>query len=80
MSFISWFLFVIFGGIGLAALPLDMIYDFVTRPKKLTHLEMEYQKKRILEDGKILKDLALETKSLEDSGAKKSSSILIYLI
>ena len=73
MSFISWFLFVVFGGIGLAALPLDMIYDFVTRPKKLTTIEMEYQKKRIIDDGKILKDLALETKTMEERGAKKNS-------
>jgi LMBR1 domain-containing protein 1 len=28
---IGWFLFVIFGGVGLVALPMDMILDFLYR-------------------------------------------------
>lgn len=35
MAFIGWFIFAIFGGIGLAALPLDMILAFVRRPRRL---------------------------------------------
>jgi hypothetical protein len=68
MSFISWFIFVIFGGIGLAAIPLDLIYDFITRPKSL--------KKRILVDSVALRELATETNALEIKGAKKKTSIL----
>lgn len=74
MSFISWFLFVLFGGIGLAALPLDLIYDFCTRPKKLSGPEMESKKKKILQDSLILRELADETKSMEDRGAQKRNS------
>ncbi len=33
MAFIGWFFFAIFGGIGLAALPLDLIMAYVRRPK-----------------------------------------------
>ena len=32
MSFIGWFLLVIFGGVGLAALPIDLIREFSMRP------------------------------------------------
>ena len=33
LEFIGWFIFVIFGGIGLTALPMDMIIDFFYRPR-----------------------------------------------
>ena len=33
MAFIGWFFFLIFGGVGLSALPLDMINSFIGRPK-----------------------------------------------
>jgi len=72
-SFVSWFLFVLFGGIGLAALPLDLIYDFTSRPKKLSSSQVESQRKRILNDGQVLKELANEAKSLEEAGAKERS-------
>jgi LMBR1 domain-containing protein 1 len=35
MAFLGWFLFAIFGGIGLAALPLDLILAYVKRPKHM---------------------------------------------
>ena len=31
--FLGWFVFVIFGGIGLIALPLDLILDYFHRPR-----------------------------------------------
>ncbi|KAJ4462976.1 putative LIMR family protein [Paratrimastix pyriformis] len=39
ISTIGWVLLVIFGGVGLFALPLDMISDFSTRPRKLSAKE-----------------------------------------
>ena len=65
MSFISWFLFVIFGGIGLPALPLDFIYDFCTRPKKLSKSDMDKLKNGIAERAKSIRDLAQEVKLME---------------
>lgn len=35
MCFIGWFFFVTFGGIGLSALPIDLILEFVDRPKSI---------------------------------------------
>ena len=65
MSFISWFLFVVFGGIGLPALPLDFIYDFCTRPKKINKADMERIENGVAERAKAIKELAMELKLME---------------
>lgn len=39
MSFFGWFFFALFGGIGLAALPLDLILAFVHRPRHMDAVE-----------------------------------------
>lgn len=39
MAFIGWFLFAIFGGVGLAAMPLDLILMFVKRPRHMDAVE-----------------------------------------
>lgn len=36
MSFLGWFFFALFGGIGLAAVPLDLVLAFIHRP---THMD-----------------------------------------
>ncbi|PFH33767.1 putative LMBR1 family region protein [Besnoitia besnoiti] len=36
MSFVGWFTFALFGGIGLAALPLDAFYNFRYRPRAIS--------------------------------------------
>jgi LMBR1 domain-containing protein 1 len=65
MSFISWFLFIIFGGIGLAALPLDFIYDFCTRPKKISQSEIKYLKEKTAKRAKEIEKILNECKNLE---------------
>ena len=71
LCFISYFLFILFGGIGLFALPLDMIYSFCSRPKKLDKGTIEQMKKEIVETAADLKELALKVKKLEEEGADK---------
>ena len=39
MAFIGWFLFAIFGGVGLAAMPLDLILMYVKRPRHMDAVE-----------------------------------------
>lgn len=79
MSFISWFVFVIFGGIGLAALPLDLIYDFKTRPRKLSEGQLENQKRKIEIITYNLQELAGEVRALEEKGAKTKNSSYLFL-
>ena len=68
LSFISYILFVIFGGIGISAFPLDLIYSFCTRPVKLNPTKLEELKKEIVVTAADLKDLAMQLKKLEEKG------------
>lgn len=68
MSFISWFLFCVFGGIGIAAIPLDFFYDFCTRPKKRTLDQMVDAKQKIIMNAQKLKELAGDIKDSENKG------------
>lgn len=42
--FLGWCLFVVFGGIGIVALPFDMILDYNYRPRPRTAIEMAEKK------------------------------------
>jgi len=44
ISFVGWFLFVLFGGIGMAALPMDLLVDFTTRPVSIDLQDYAKQK------------------------------------
>jgi LMBR1 domain-containing protein 1 len=44
ITFLGWFFFVLFGGIGLAALPLDLISEFTNRPQRIDLEEFAKQK------------------------------------
>ena len=39
MAWVGWFLFALFGGIGIAALPLDLILAYVNRPRHVDAVE-----------------------------------------
>lgn len=73
LSFVSWFLFVLFGGIGIPALPLDFIYDFCNRPKKMSRDEIEKRKNKIVQNATHLRDLGREIKLLEQDGILKKT-------
>lgn len=65
---------MLFGGIGLAALPLDLIYDFRTRPRKLSYYQVEKRKKEMFNDISSLNELAKEVKTMEIEGIRTKSS------
>lgn len=44
ISFVGWFLFVLFGGIGMASLPMDLLVDFTQRPVSIDLQEYAKQK------------------------------------
>lgn len=57
ISFLSWFLFTVFGGIGLAAIPLDLIRSFAARPKKrYTREEIEHMRYKLVQESLKYKD------------------------
>jgi len=73
-SFWSWFLFIIYGGIGLSALPLDLIYEFCSRPKKVSKATLDEQKKKLIVDTRKVHELALSVKEIEEREPMKRSS------
>jgi LMBR1 domain-containing protein 1 len=63
MSFFGYCLFVLFGGVGLTALPMDLIKEFTNRPKKLTSAEGAQKKSSLrrkaadlIEEGNKIKE------------------------
>ncbi|KAJ3189945.1 hypothetical protein HDU85_000232 [Gaertneriomyces sp. JEL0708] len=63
ITFVGWILFSVFGGVGLIALPTDLIAQFLGRPKKISSTEYAERKKLIgqhatalIEAGKTLNE------------------------
>jgi len=73
LSFISYLLFVLFGGVGIFSFPLDLIYSFCTRPIKIKPNKLEEMKKEIVVTAADLKDLGMQLKELEKKGHHKKN-------
>ena len=71
LSFISYLLFMLFGGVGLFSFPMDLIYSFSTRPIKIKPSKLEEMKKEIVVTAADLKDLGMQIKKLEEQGHHK---------
>ena len=69
LSFVSWIVFSFFGGIGLAAVPLDFFYDFCTRPKSMIGTNLKKRKKILFRELEELKLLGNELTEMEQRGA-----------
>jgi len=73
ISFIGWFFFTMFVGVGMIALPMDLINEFRTRPKPLKREEYEAKKQEIgswaaeiISQGQALKEI------LDEEGQSRS--------
>ena len=71
ISFVGWFLFVAFGGIGLAALPLDLFAEYRFRPKRIALDEYARQKVAIKERASKLSEIG---KQFEREGRHKKKN------
>lgn len=71
LTFFSWIIFALFGGIGLASVPLDFFRTFSKRPKTLRRGDVEDRKNILFEEVEQLKKLGNEVKNLELNGAHK---------
>ncbi|KAJ3218867.1 hypothetical protein HDU67_003822 [Dinochytrium kinnereticum] len=54
VSFAGWFVFSIFGGVGLFALPFDFVQEFQHRPKPITAAEYAQRKIAIGDQARLL--------------------------
>jgi LMBR1 domain-containing protein 1 len=78
MAWLGWFLLAIFGGIGMAALPLDLILKFTQRPKHMDAVEfaecrMSIQQ-RVNELVDIGEQLKMEREEKKNAPTTNSSS------
>ena len=70
LLFASWLLFAFFGGIGLAAIPIDLFCSFKKRPT-MRSAQIETRKKKLIKDIEELKSLGQELKQLESKNYNK---------
>jgi len=54
LSFVGWFFFTLFAAVGLAALPMDLINEFRTRPKPIKTSVYFEQRRNLGERAKSL--------------------------
>ena len=73
LCFLSYFLLVLFGGVGLPSLPFDLIYAFISRPNKIDSKNIDYMKKHIVEVAAEIKGLAMKVKTMEKNEINKKS-------
>lgn len=66
LSFFSWFFFMLFGGIGLSALPMDLIQIFSSRPKEMSKEAYENLKNSVISRANQMKALAMNIKQMEE--------------
>lgn len=59
LSFVGWIFFVLFGGVGLTALPLDLILEFKNRPIIRSVNDMKSKKEELKQRTKYLTDMGV---------------------
>ncbi|CAD7951837.1 unnamed protein product [Amoebophrya sp. A25] len=65
--FLGWWLFVIFGGVGLTALPMDLLLEYYDRPKPIT--PAQYASKKLLY-AQTAENLVKKAQELQDVDAQ----------
>ena len=81
ISFLSWILLTIYGGIGLASTPMDLLIEYRSKPECLSKDDLEKKKRALSLQAKEVKDLGIQVKKFEDDDInKKNSKIFINLV
>lgn len=74
MAWLGWFFFALFGGVGLASMPLDLILRFVNRPRHMDAVEFAEAEMSIRERVNELVDIGelikIDQDEKENSGGK----------
>eukprot|EP00756_Hemistasia_phaeocysticola_P014156 Hpha_TRINITY_DN15325_c1_g13::TRINITY_DN15325_c1_g13_i1::g.87810::m.87810/K14617/LMBRD1; LMBR1 domain-containing protein 1 len=66
----GWLFFVAFGGVGLLALPVDLINDWRMRPKKMSKLEFKDAQQQFAEKVQAMVEWGKQLEEKEESGEK----------
>lgn len=73
LSFLGWFFFSIFAGVGLMALPMDLINEFRTRPRPMSTAAWVEGKRRIGQRASALLVFGEDLKARREASGEKSS-------
>ena len=71
MTFFSWLVFALFGGIGLASVPMDFFISFINRPKSINNADAKERKQILFEEVEDLLKIGEEVTEMERNGAQK---------
>ena len=76
MSFLGWIFFIMYAGIGLVALPMDNMLDYMNRPTLLKPIQYSKQKKVMAERadqlGKLAEQVKADYRKMTNSERKSS--------
>ena len=71
LTFVSWIIFGLFGGIGLSSVPMDFFISFCNRPRKISSDEINERKKNLLKEIEEIKLLGDKVDEMEKAGVQK---------
>ena len=71
LTFFSWIIFSLFGGIGLASIPMEFFISFINRPKNINNVDAKERKKILFEEIEELQKLGQEVSAMEEKGVQK---------
>lgn len=55
LAFIGWWIFILFVGVGLTAIPMDLINSFRGRPRKISQDQFKLRRNKLLQHVKMLR-------------------------
>lgn len=55
IAFIGWWIFIIFVGVGLTAIPMDLINEFRNRPRRMSPQDFVVKRNKLLQHVKMLR-------------------------
>ena len=71
LTFFSWVVFSLFGGIGLASVPISFFISFINRPKNINNADAQERKTILFEEIEELQKLGEEISAMEKAGIQK---------
>ena len=66
MAFIGYWILIIFLGVGISAVPIDLIIQFRTRPKRLTENQFNNRRNQLLRHVKGLRQEGKRIESIKE--------------
>lgn len=74
LAFLGWFFFAIFVGVGLMALPMDLINEYRTRPLPMKTADWIEERRKLGERASLLLDVGEKMKDLHEKNETRSRS------